>query len=330
MRDGTTLITGVIVPSANSTINFGSAAAAFNTIFATNFTGTASNSLQLGGVVASSFVRNDVSSPITTPLNVTSNSGLTVGSSGDFTIDVTSSPNSVNLRSNTSGKSINIAVKVGATSTTALTIDGATGLATVLGDPTANLGIATKQYVIAQVAAGGGGGGSLGAVSGNIIPNANNTYNIGSSVAKWNTIFATSFNGNSSTANYADLAERFHSDATYIPGTVMELGGVAEITSAATELSENVFGVISTRAAYLMNAAAGNDSTHPPIAMQGRVPVRVTGVVAKGARLVSAGNGLARAATRSEITPFNVIGRSLEEKLTTGEGTVEAIVKLNS
>jgi hypothetical protein len=52
--------------------------------------------------------------------------------------------------------------------------------------------------------------------------------------------------------------------------------------------------------------------------------------VCKGDRLVSAGAGLARAATRTEITAFNVIGRSLEDKTTTGEGVVEAIVKLNS
>jgi hypothetical protein len=79
-----------------------------------------------------------------------------------------------------------------------------------------------------------------------------------------------------------------------------------------------------------MNGDAGNDHTHPAIAVQGRVPVRVVGTVRKGDRLVSAGAGLARAAARTEITAFNVIGRSLETKTTAGEGTVEAIVKLNS
>ena len=63
--------------------------------------------------------------------------------------------------------------------------------------------------------------------------------------------------------------------------------------------------------------------------MTGRVPVLVTGVVRKGNRLVSAGNGYARAADRSEITPFNVIGRALEDKMSDGYGTVEAIVKIN-
>jgi hypothetical protein len=79
-----------------------------------------------------------------------------------------------------------------------------------------------------------------------------------------------------------------------------------------------------------MNGSAGDDTTHPAVAVQGRVPVRVIGQVKKGDRLVSAGNGLARAATRSEITAFNVIGRALENKYTSDEGTIEAIVKLNS
>ena len=79
-----------------------------------------------------------------------------------------------------------------------------------------------------------------------------------------------------------------------------------------------------------MNGDAGDNDTHPAIAVNGRVPVRVVGAVRKGDRLVSAGMGLARAAERTEITAFNVIGRALENKTTDGEGTIEAIVKLNS
>ena len=130
------------------------------------------------------------------------------------------------------------------------------------------------------------------------------------------------------TANYADVAERFAADEAYAPGTVVELGGTAEITKSNTELSETVFGVISTRAAYLMNSGAGDDVTHPPVAMTGRVPVQVTGVVQRGDRLVSAGNGIARAAKSGEATAFNVIGRSLSDKNDSGIGTVEAIVTI--
>jgi hypothetical protein len=126
------------------------------------------------------------------------------------------------------------------------------------------------------------------------------------------------------------LAERFEADTAYLPGTVVALGGAKEITAAQEDLSEDVFGVISTKAAFLMNGEAGSDITHPAVAVNGRVPVRVIGRVRKGDRLVSAGAGLARSATRTEITAFNVIGRALENKDTMNEGTVEAIVKLNS
>ena len=147
--------------------------------------------------------------------------------------------------------------------------------------------------------------------------------NIGSTSSYFNRLFATA-----TTALYADVAERFAADEELAPGTVVELGGTAEITRSQQDLSENVFGVISTRAAYLMNGGAGEDDTHPPVAMTGRVPVQVIGVVRKGDRLVSAGSGTARAAQPGEATAFNVIGRALVDKLTPGPGTIEAIVTI--
>ena len=162
-------------------------------------------------------------------------------------------------------------------------------------------------------------------IANSVFPTVGNTVNLGSNGMRFNTIFGVSLQ-----AQYADLAERFASDSAYPAGTVVALGGVEEITAASDALSEDVFGVISTKAAYLMNSSAGSDDTHPPVAVNGRVPVRVIGPVKKGQRLVAAGNGLARAGTKSEVTAFNVIGRSLENKLDDGVGVVEAIVKLNS
>jgi hypothetical protein len=130
-------------------------------------------------------------------------------------------------------------------------------------------------------------------------------------------------------ATYADLAERFAADDMYDPGTVVELGGKEEITAVQYELSEDVFGVISNTAGYLMNSGAGNDVTHPPVAVGGRVQVKVIGKVRKGQRLVSAGNGIARAAKAGEATAFNIIGRALEHKITDDIGAVEAFVKIN-
>ena len=149
--------------------------------------------------------------------------------------------------------------------------------------------------------------------------------NIGSSSNYFNRVFATA-----TTALYADVAERFAADEVMEPGTVVELGGAKEITRATSELSEQVFGVISTNPAFTMNGGAGEDDTHPAVAMTGRVPVKVVGRVKKGDRLVSAGDGVARAALPGGATAFNVIGRSLVDKATPELGTIEAIVTIKN
>jgi hypothetical protein len=166
---------------------------------------------------------------------------------------------------------------------------------------------------------------TLDGATGKLIPGADNVYDLGTASLRFKTIY-----GVSTSALYADLAERFAADAEYPAGTVMSMGGIAEVTACLTDACEDVFGVISTNAAYLMNAGAGENATHPAIAVQGRVPVRVIGFISKGDRLVSAGNGLARAALKSELTAFNVIGRSLQNKTYETAGIVEAVVQLNS
>ena len=160
---------------------------------------------------------------------------------------------------------------------------------------------------------------------GNIVNgNAGNAVgNIGSSSNYFNTVFALA-----TSAQYADLAERYAADTVLEPGTVVDLGGTHEITRSQQDLSDAVFGVISTSAAYMMNSAAGNDTTHPLVAIAGRVPVKVIGQVRKGARLVSAGNGVARAANPGEATWCNVIGRALENKDSTELGMIEATVSV--
>jgi hypothetical protein len=127
----------------------------------------------------------------------------------------------------------------------------------------------------------------------------------------------------------ADLAERYAADAKYDVGTVLELGGEHEVTSVKDDLSPHVFGVVSDSYAHLLNAGAGTDETHPPIALVGRVKVKVIGQVCKGQRLVSAGDGKARGGLLEELTPFNVVGRSLENKTTDEEGMIVAAVQIN-
>ena len=138
--------------------------------------------------------------------------------------------------------------------------------------------------------------------------------------------------GTATAAEYSDVAERFASDTAYEAGTVVALGGAAEITQVNEEGSDEVFGVISSmdQAAFKMNGAAGNDDTHPYIAMTGRVNVKVIGSVNKGDRLISASvPGYAKAATKAECTAFNVIGRALTGKTEAGQGSVLAAVRVS-
>ena len=135
-----------------------------------------------------------------------------------------------------------------------------------------------------------------------------------------------------SSAQYADVAERFEADAPMEIGSVVEVGGSAEITEATSEMSQDVFGVISHKPGYMMNAGAGSDETHPYVAMTGRTPVRVTGVVNKGQRLVTSSiKGCARAVAAGEsISPFNVIGRALETSTDANIKLVNCAVRTNN
>jgi len=138
--------------------------------------------------------------------------------------------------------------------------------------------------------------------------------------------------GTATAAEYSDVAERFEADTAYEPGTVVALGGSAEITAVGEEASNDVFGVISStdQAAFKMNGGAGSDDTHPYVAMTGRVNVKVIGTVNKGDRLISASvPGYARAADLSQCTSFNVIGRALTSKTENGPGTVLAAVRVS-
>lgn len=260
-----------------------------STVSGALFTGTSSSTNSLSGLTSSQFMRSDVNTSTTGTVGVLNDTGLTVGANSDAKISVNSG--NVTIQNQTSNANLAVRVNVSGTATTALNINGGTALVGVLG--ITNL-------------------------------NSDGVGNIGASGTAFNTIFAKA-----TSAQYADVAERFAADVEMLPGTVVELGGAAEITNCVAELSENVFGVISTRAAYLMNSGAGSDSTHPPIAMTGRVPVRSIGVIKKGDRLVAAGNGLARSAKAGEATAFNVIGRALEDKLDATEGAIEAIVTIN-
>jgi hypothetical protein len=327
-----------------STIRPGFNLISSSTINGAQFTGDVSNALTLQGVTANQFLRSDQNT--TTAFSLTAGGGLTVGS--DLTFNTTSGTE-VAITNTTLNKDINFYVNSGSTQR-AIRVVGSNAAVFLGAGVTSQVQTSGAARINgALVAASTLAVSGITTVSDRISPANHNTVTLGNTTVRFNNIFSSTFTGNTFAgdtftgttftgnlvgtavqAQYADLAERFEADAVYVPGTVVELGGIKEVTAAVEELSEAVFGVISTAAGFLMNSIAGTDATHPPIAVNGRVPVRVIGQCKKGDRLVSAGNGLARAADRNELTAFNVIGRAIKDKTTNEEGLVEAIVKLNS
>ena len=164
-----------------------------------------------------------------------------------------------------------------------------------------------------------GGNLSVGTITVNNIINggSNATGNIGSSSTYFNTVFATA-----TTALYADLAECYLSDAYYVPGTVVSFGGPNEITFCDVDQDPAVAGVVSTRPAYSMNTGLTGDHVIT-VALVGRVPCEVQGPVAKGALMVSAGNGRAKAQTNPAAG--TIIGKALES-FDGDVGTIEIVV----
>ena len=255
------------------------------------FKGSATNAQTLDNLDSTDFLSAVGNDTTSGTLGVLNDTGLAVGVDSDLRVSVSGSD--VTVQNQTSDGDVILRVNDGGVATTVATLDGATATLQMSAD-----------LLNAQ---------------------ADGVGNIGSSTVGFNTIHAKA-----TSAQYADLAERFEADTIYSAGTVVELGGTKEVTVAQQDLIDAVFGVISTQAAYLMNGSAGSNETHPAIAMSGRVPVRVTGTVEKGDRLVSAGNGIARSAKQGEANAFNVIGRALETKSSAKEGTVEAIVTISS
>ena len=127
------------------------------------------------------------------------------------------------------------------------------------------------------------------------------------------------------TARYADLAERYESDAQYDAGTVVIFGGDKEISMSNGEYDHRVAGVISSAPAYMMNSEAGDDATHPYVALTGRVPCKVTGAIKKGDLLCT--SPMAGHAMAGEAKCGHMIGKALEDF--DGEaGVIEVLVNL--
>ncbi len=135
-------------------------------------------------------------------------------------------------------------------------------------------------------------------------------------------IFANIFRGVATSAQYADVAEKYDSDHVYEPATVVVFGGEKEITVTTVKGDTRVAGVISEYPAYIMNSLSEGQA----VALRGKVPVKVVGAVSKGDLLITAQvEGHAEVAS-GEFSPNAVFAKSLENKETTTPGTVWAVV----
>ncbi len=148
----------------------------------------------------------------------------------------------------------------------------------------------------------------------NILLNPNGT----GKVQVLGNISATEFQGIATSAQYADLAEIYSADREYPPGTVVTVGGDAEITKAGPD-TDYLAGVISTAPAYLMNSAADGEA----VALVGRVPVRVVGNITKGMPVFATNNGCASSNGQGPL-----VGIALETNSDLGEKSVECLLKV--
>lgn len=125
-------------------------------------------------------------------------------------------------------------------------------------------------------------------------------------------------------ARYADLAEKYKSDAQYQPGTVLVFGGSMEVTITTKMADVSVAGVVSTAPAYVMNHEETDAVT---VALRGKVPVKVVGPVRKGDLLVTSDvPGHAISVGKSSAHSSAVFGKSLEEDLSVGIKTINAVI----
>jgi len=150
---------------------------------------------------------------------------------------------------------------------------------------------------------------------------ANGVGNIGSATSYFNTIFAKA-----TSAQYADLAEMYCADEAYVPGTVIEFGGVEEVTITTISHSPAVAGIVSTNPSYLMNATLDCENA-VQVALVGRVPCKIVGKINKGDRLVASDiPGVAQALDIARYTPSCIIGKALENYDSTEPGVIEVAV----
>jgi hypothetical protein len=120
---------------------------------AVSYHGTAQNAITLQSLSPANFLRSGQNEVIGGNLLVNSDNGLWIGLGGKFRTTVDTLTGTATLRSHTNGSGITLAGTFDNTPVNFITSDASTGLLTVLGNPTAAFGIATKNYVDTNITA---------------------------------------------------------------------------------------------------------------------------------------------------------------------------------
>ena len=292
------------------------------------FSGTATDADALGGVAAANYLKSNANDTTSGTLGVVNDSGLTVGADSDLllTVDATG----VNLTNATQDTDISIKVNDGGTTTTVLTVDGATSRIGI-GTTTPSTKLEVSGTVTSTAFAGPVTGNLTGNVTSTgansmttltmggtltskaILPDATTTYDIGSTSKKYNTVHAKA-----TSAQYADLAEIYESDSRYDVGTVVVFGGEKEVTQSTISNDTRVAGVVSENPAYLMN----DESEGQAIALVGKVKCKVHGMVSKGDLLTTCGTHPGCAQKAASPVLGSVVGKAMENKDDAGESVI--------
>ena len=173
-----------------------------------------------------------------------------------------------------------------------------------------------------NVAVSVGGSGIVTFAAAGILNNmGNGVGNIGNATAQFNTIFAQA-----TSAQYADVAERYLADAEYTVGTVLVFGGDQEVTQSQINHTTTIAGTVSYKPAYVMNTGLTGEHV-VSVVLLGRVPVRVIGTIRPGDLLVASElPGVATSLIKDQYAPGCVIGKALESYDSQREGVIEAVI----
>lgn len=296
--------------------------------------GTATDSDRLGGVVAANYVQS--SSASFTGVADFNDAGFTVGNDDDLKVSVVGG--NIPTIANQVSSRISFRILDGVTDREPLRIDATTVVpgASLTFDLGSTLLRWNNGYINTLFADTVNANNFVGTISGTASQADTLLFNAGYRSATNNNIGNTivardavgSFSANiisatATSAQYADLAEKYDSDADYEIGTVVVFGGSKEITVTNKMADTRVAGVVSENPAYLMNS----DSSGLAIALRGKVPVKVVGKVTKGDCLITSGShGYAKVADPSVVNTAAIFAKAIENKDDYEPGTIMAVI----